>query len=128
MKYYNFIKNKREELGYSTRDLGTLVGVSGSYISMIENNKLKNPPSEEVISKLCEILKFSEEEQEKFYKMLDEETLPKRVLERIEKYEEEILKYKNSTSLLNYKLNEEFSKLTEEKKEKVLKFICEFLK
>ncbi len=128
MKYYNFIKNKREELGYSTRDLGTLVGVSGSYISMIENNKLKNPPSEEVISKLCEILKFSEEEQEKFYKMLDEETLPKRVLERIEKYEEEILKYKNSTSLLDYKLNEEFSNLTEEKKEKVLKFICEFLK
>lgn len=128
MKYYNFIKNKREELGYSTRDLGTLVGVSGSYISMIENNKLKNPPSEEVISKLCEILKFSEEEQEKFYKMLDEETLPKRVLERIEKYEEEILKYKNSTSLLDDKLNEEFSNLTEEKKEKVLKFICEFLK
>lgn len=128
MKYYNFIKNKREELGYSTRDLGALVGVSGSYISMIENNKLKNPPSEEVISKLCEILKFSEEEQEKFYKMLDEETLPKRVLERIEKYEREILKYKNSTSSLNYRLNEEFSNLTEEKKEKVLKFICEFLK
>lgn len=128
MKYYNFIKNKREELGYSTRDLGALVGVSGSYISMIENNKLKNPPSEEVISKLCKILKFSEEEQEKFYKLLDEETLPKRVLERIEKYEKEILKYKNFTSSLNYKLNEEFSSLTEEKKEKVLRFICEFLK
>lgn len=125
MKYYNFIKNKREELGYSTRDLGALVGVSGSYISMIENNKLKNPPSEEVISKLCEILKFSEEEQEKFYKTLDEETLPKRVLERIEKYEEEILKYKNST--LEYELPEIFSKLNAEKKEKVLKFIKEFL-
>lgn len=125
MKYYNFIKNKREELGYSTRDLGALVGVSGSYISMIENNKLKNPPSEEVISKLCEILKFSEEEQEDFYKMLDEETLPKRVLERIEKYEEEILKYKNSIS--EYKLPEAFLKLNDEKKEKVLRFIEEFL-
>lgn len=125
MKYYNFIKNKREELGYSTRDLGTLVGVSGSYISMIENNKLKNPPSEEVISKLCKILKFSEEEQEKFYKLLDEETLPKRVLERIEKYEKEILKYKNSIS--EYKLPEAFLKLNDEKKEKVLKFIEEFL-
>lgn len=125
MKYYNFIKNKREELGYSTRDLGALVGVSGSYISMIENNKLKNPPSEEVISKLCEILKFSEEEQENFYKMLDEETLPKRVLERIEKYEKEILKYQNSVS--EYKLPEIFSKLNDEKKEKVLRFIKEFL-
>lgn len=125
MKYYNFIKNKREELGYSTRDLGALVGVSGSYISMIENNKLKNPPSEEVILKLCEILKFSEEEQENFYKMLDEETLPKRVLERIEKYEKEILKYQNSVS--EYKLPEIFSKLNDEKKEKVLRFIEEFL-
>ncbi len=125
MKYYNFIKNKREESGYSTRDLGALVGVSGSYISMIENNKLKNPPSEEVISKLCKILKFSEDEQEKFYKMLDEETLPKRVLERIKKYEEEILKYQNS--VYEYKLPEIFAKLSDEKKEKVLKFIEEFL-
>lgn len=125
MKYYNFIKNKREELGYSTRDLGALVGVSGSYISMIENNKLKNPPSEEVISKLCEILKFSGEEQEKFYKLLDEETLPKRVLERIENYEKEILKYQNSVS--EYKLPEIFSNLNDEKKEKVLRFIEEFL-
>ena len=124
MKYYNFIKNKREESGYSTRDLGALVGVSGSYISMIENNKLKNPPSEEVISKLCKILKFSEDEQEKFYKMLDEETLPKRVLERIKKYEEEILKYQNS--VYEYKLPEIFAKLSDEKKEKVLKFIEEF--
>lgn len=125
MKYYNFIKNKREELGYSTRDLGALVGVSGSYISMIENNKLKNPPSEEVISKLCKILKFSGEEQEKFYKLLDEETLPKRVLERIENYEKEILKYQNSVS--EYKLPEIFSNLNDEKKEKVLRFIEEFL-
>ena len=92
---------------------------------MIENNKLKNPPSEEVISKLCKILKFSEDEQEKFYKMLDEETLPKRVLERIKKYEEEILKYQNS--VYEYKLPEIFAKLSDEKKEKVLKFIEEFL-
>lgn len=83
---------------------------------MIENNKLKNPPSEEVISKLFEILKFSEEEQEKFYKMLDEEILPKRVLERIKKYEEKIFKYQNLVS--EYKLLEIFSKLNDEKKKK----------
>ena len=51
MKYYNIIKEKRDNKGFTTRELGEKVGVSGSYISMIENNKLTNPPSDEVLEK-----------------------------------------------------------------------------
>ena len=58
MKYYNIIKEKRERKNYTTRELGEKVGVSGSYISMIENNKLTNPPSDEVLAKICLELSF----------------------------------------------------------------------
>ena len=41
MKYNEFLKNKRIELGYSTRKLGAKIGVSGSYISLVEKQRLQ---------------------------------------------------------------------------------------
>lgn len=128
MKYYNFIRDKRNTLGYSTRELGEKVGVSGSYISMIENDKITNPPSEEVLRKLCTELKFSEEEIKKFYELLDENLLPERVLKQIKELKKEIVNHKRKISPLEYELHKEFEGLNEEQKEKVLKFIKEFIK
>lgn len=124
MKYYNFIKLKREKLGYSTRELGEKINVSGSYISMIENNKLKNPPSEEVIFNLCKVLEMTPEEETKFFEMLDNEILPSRVLEKIEKLKEQ----KFTDCVIEKELQKELLELDKEKQEKVLKFIREFLK
>ena len=84
MKYYNLIKEKRDNSGFTTRELGKKVGVSGSYISMIENNKLTNPPSDEVLEKICKELNFTEKEKEIFYDLLDEKFLPKRINEKIQ--------------------------------------------
>lgn len=128
MKYYNIIKEKRERKNYTTRELGEKVGVSGSYISMIENNKLTNPPSDEVLKKICIELNFTEEEKSIFYDLIDEEFLPKRVIEKIHK-----LKNKTQDKTLknissDNELQKELSSLTVEEQEKVLKFIKEFIK
>lgn len=128
MKYYNIIKEKRERKNYTTRELGEKVGVSGSYISMIENNKLTNPPSDEVLKKICIELNFTEEEKNIFYDLIDEEFLPKRVIEKIHK-----LKNKTRDKTLknisnDSELQKELSALTVEEQEKVLKFIKEFIK
>ncbi|WP_300453509.1 helix-turn-helix transcriptional regulator [Fusobacterium sp.] len=128
MKYYNIIKEKRDNKGFTTRELGEKVGVSGSYISMIENNKLTNPPSDEVLEKICKELSFTKEEKEFFYELLDEEFLPKRVIEKIHKLknktQDKILKNISNDS----ELQKELSTLTVEEQEKVLKFIKEFIK
>lgn len=130
MKYYNIIKEKREKKGYTTRELGEKVGVSGSYISMIENNKLTNPPSDEVLKKLCLELNFTKDEENTFYDLLDEEILPKRVIEKIHNLEDKIKNKVLSVSSCenDNKLKEELSTLTPEEQEKVLKFIKEFIK
>lgn len=128
MKYYNIIKEKRDNKGFTTRELGEKVGVSGSYISMIENNKLTNPPSDEVLEKICKELSFTKEEKEFFYELLDEEFLPKRVIEKIHKLknktQDKILKNISNDS----ELQKELLALTVEEQEKVLKFIKEFIK
>lgn len=128
MKYYNFIRDKRNTLGYSTRELGEKVGVSGSYISMIENDKISNPPSEEVLRKLCIELKFTDEEIKKFYELLDIDLLPERVINQIKELKKEISNHKKKISPLEYELHKEFEDLNDEQKEKVLKFIREFIK
>lgn len=123
MTYYNFIKEKRENLKYSTRGLGLKIGVTGSYISMIENNKINKIPSEEVLEKLCKALKMTEEEEEKFYDMVYYDTLPKKVREKLDRLEERVnfLEEKN-------KLSNEFDDLTDIQKKKVLKFIKDYIK
>ena len=129
MKYYNIIKEKRDNKGFTTRELGEKVGVSGSYISMIENNKLTNPPSDEVLEKICKELSFTKEEKEFFYELLDEEFLPKRVIEKIQTLKNKGTdKVNDKEFCCDGELQKEISTLTFEDQKKVLKFIKEFIK
>lgn len=82
MNLGEFIRKKRKELEISVWVLGTLTGVSGSYISLIETGKITNNPSEELIKKLIKVLRMSEEEKEKLYELFDELVLPKRIKEK----------------------------------------------
>lgn len=126
MKYYNIIKEKRNNKDLTTRELGEKVGVSGSYISMIENNKLTNPPSDEVLEKLCKELDFTKEEKDFFYELIDEEFLPKRVIEKIQALKNKDIN--NKKFYYESELQKEISALTFEEQKKVLRFIKEFIK
>lgn len=57
------IKDKIHSLDIKGESLALEVGITESYISKIINNKLKTPPSEDVLIKLAQVLKFTEEEK-----------------------------------------------------------------
>ncbi len=149
MEYGEFLKIKREELGLSTRALGKKANVSGSYISMIENNKLNNPPSDDVLEELFKALKLTNTEIEILYKLIDEKILPQRVKNKIKKLEKELNDCKNQLNVENNSNNghiivgdgnkinnsyagtelcKELNELSEKEKEKVLKFINDYIK
>ncbi len=149
MEYGAFLKIKREELGLSTRALGKKASVSGSYISMIENNKLNNPPSDDVLEELSKALKLTNTEIEMLYKLIDEKILPQRVKNKIKKLEKELNDCRNQLNVENNSNNghiivgdgnkinhsydgtelcKELNGLSEKQKEKVLKFINEYIK
>lgn len=149
MEYGEFLKIKREELGLSTRALGKKANVSGSYISMIENNKLNNPPSDDVLEELSKALKLTNTEIEILYKLIDEKILPQRVKNKIKKLEKELNDCKNQLNVENNSNNghiivgdgnkinhsyagtelcKELNELSEKEKEKVLKFINDYIK
>lgn len=64
MKFGQRIRELRKEKGLGQRALGTLVGVSFTYISKVENHQLDfgEYPSEELIRKLAKALKANEDE------------------------------------------------------------------
>lgn len=149
MEYGEFLKIKREELGLSTRALGKKANVSGSYISMIENNKLNNPPSDDVLGELSKALKLTNIEIEILHKLIDEKILPQRVKDKIKKLEKELNDCKNQLNVENNSNNghiivgdgnkinhsyagtelcKELNELSEKEKEKVLKFINDYIK
>lgn len=149
MEYGEFLKIKREELGLSTRALGKKANVSGSYISMIENNKLNNPPSDDVLEELSKALKLTNAEIEILHKLIDEKILPQRVKDKIKKLEKELNDCKNQLNVENNSNNghiivgdgnkinhsyagtelcKELNELSEKEKEKVLKFINDYIK
>lgn len=146
MEYGEFLKTKREKLGLSTRGLGKKANISGSYISMIENNKLNNPPSDDVLEELSRALKLTNIEKEILYKLIDDKILPQRIKNKIKKLEKELEQYKNQLSVENnshirvgerIKINnsyvdselyKEIKDLDEKQKEKVLKFINDYIK
>lgn len=55
------VRARREALGLTTRQLGALAGISGAYVSQIENGKV-DIPSPEVLGPLARALGVEEQE------------------------------------------------------------------
>lgn len=58
MSLGQIIRNKREELRLTLDEVSNRVGFSKPYLSTIETGKVKNPPSDELLTRLERTLKF----------------------------------------------------------------------
>lgn len=99
MKAGEYIKLKRKEKKLSLRQVAYKTGLSHTYISDIEKGTLigTNETHEKIISGL----NFSEEEKNFFYNLLlEDQTLPKYLNEKIKKSEAEIKNLKNENEEL----------------------------
>lgn len=83
MRFGEKIRELRKARGLSQRGLGELVGVSFTYISRVENEKLDfgDYPSEDLIRKLAKALEADEGELFLLAKKIPED-IRKRVMER----------------------------------------------
>ena len=90
MDFKNFLKAKREALGYSQNKFAKLVGITQSYFNSIERGEVKNPPSTEVLNKISQVLKLSAIESEKFFYLAAIERTPSIILDKIKKLTKEV--------------------------------------
>lgn len=83
MRFGDKVRDLRKTKGLSQRGLGDLVGVSFTYISKVENEKLDfgDYPSEELIRKLAKALEADEDELLVLAKKIPEQ-IKDRVLKR----------------------------------------------
>ena len=58
MSLGQIIRKRREELKLTLDEVGSRIGFSKPYLSTIETGKVKNPPSDELLTKLEKILTF----------------------------------------------------------------------
>jgi repressor LexA len=58
MSLGQIIRNKREELDLTLDEVSNKVGYSKPYLSTIETGKVKNPPSDELLTRLERVLQF----------------------------------------------------------------------
>src|SRR5512136_154753 len=59
MSLGQIIRDKREQLDLTLDEVSNKVGFSKPYLSTIETGKVKNPPSDELLTKLERVLKFN---------------------------------------------------------------------
>ena len=53
------LRQRREEMGFTLDELGHKTGYSKPYLSTIETGRTKNPPSDDLLSRLERLLKFT---------------------------------------------------------------------
>ncbi len=58
MSLGQIIRKKREQMNLTLDEVGSSVGFSKPYLSTIETGKVKNPPSDDLLTKLERILEF----------------------------------------------------------------------
>lgn len=104
MKNGEFLKEKRLERNLSLRQLAYKTGLSHSYISDIEKGKLMG--TTETHEKIMTALNFSASEKEKFYNLLlEDETLPKYIYDKLKKAQSEIEVLKTENIKLKQQIN-----------------------
>lgn len=97
MNFKTFLKNRREEMGYSQNKLAKIIGITQSYYNTIERGEVKNPPSEEIIDKMITILQFNDKEAAEFKYLAAIERTPTLILEELKK----LSKQKDATPKTN---------------------------
>jgi SOS-response transcriptional repressor LexA len=58
MSLGQIIRNKREQLGLTLDEVSRRCGYSKPYLSTVETGKVKNPPGDELLAKLEQVLEF----------------------------------------------------------------------
>lgn len=79
MDFGSYIRQLRRANRLTQRSFAEQLGVDFTYISKIENNKVDNPPSEDVIRKMAQILETDEEELLDFAGKFDQDALKRAV-------------------------------------------------
>lgn len=87
MDFRTLLKEKRENLGISQNKFSKAVGITQSYYNNIERGEVKNPPSEDILDRMVELLKLSPEEAREFKYLAAIERTPSIILEEIKKLE-----------------------------------------
>ena len=60
MSLGELIRTRREQIGLTQDQVSARAGISKPYLSNIETDRIKNPPSDTVLSRLEQVLKFPE--------------------------------------------------------------------
>lgn len=154
MKAGEFLKKIRLEKNLSLRQMSYKTNLSHTFISEIEKGKLNGALSSQ--EKILNALELTAEEKAKFYKLSELEKLPQNIRmniiemeNKIKKLEKELEQCKNQLNVENNSNNghiivgdrnkinnsyagtalcKELGELDEKQKEKVLKFINDYIK
>ena len=154
MKAGEFLKKIRLEKNLSLRQMSYKTNLSHTFISEIEKGKLNGALSSH--EKILNALELAAEEKAKFYKLSELEKLPQNIRmniiemeNKIKKLEKELEQCKNQLNVENNSNNghiivgdrnkinnsyagtalcKELGELDEKQKEKVLKFINDYIK
>ncbi|MEG3013390.1 MAG: helix-turn-helix transcriptional regulator [Cetobacterium sp.] len=154
MKSGEFLKKIRLEKKLSLRQISYKTKLSHTFISEIEKGKLNGTLSSQ--EKILDALELTTDEKQEFYKLSELEKLPPNIKTNMMEMEKEILllkkeieEYKKKMSVENNSNNghiivgngnnikssyagtelcKELSELSEKDKEKVLKFINDYIK
>ncbi|WP_462425553.1 LexA family transcriptional regulator [Fusobacterium varium] len=97
MNFKTFLRNRREEMGYSQNKLAKAIGITQSYYNTIERGEVRNPPSEEILDKMIAILQLTTKEAAEFKYLAAIERTPTLILEELKKLE----KPKDATPKVN---------------------------
>ncbi len=91
MSLGQILRQRREELNLTLDEVSNRIGFSKPYLSTIETERVKNPPSDELLSKLERVLKF---EKGLLLHIAHVEGLPADVREQFESAEAENQKWR----------------------------------
>jgi len=95
------IRKKREQLRLTLDEVGSKTGFSKPYLSTIETGKVKNPPSDQLLRKLEQVLEF---EPGLLLHIAHMQSLPSDVREKYESAEAETRKWRKFIkNLINIK-------------------------
>ncbi len=103
MSLGQILREKRERMNLTLDDVSSRVGFSKPYLSTIETGKVKNPPSDELLTKLEKVLEF---ERGLLLHIAHMEKLPSDIRQRYESTESENQKWRQiARNLIEKKTN-----------------------